>query len=163
MPQTRCGFDNQPGVSGSNLLSMFGPTLLVDIGFDPSFKIQTHMMEPGVTVSIPSAPAASIKGVEALVDTGAGDSCIDSLLASQLNLPIIDKQPISGIGGQQEADIHLAQIHVPSLAFTLYGVFAAVHLSAGGQRHKALIGRSFLRHFTMVYEGKTGTVTISSE
>jgi hypothetical protein len=79
-----------------------------------------------------------------------------------LNLPIIDKKPISGIGGQQEANFYLAQVNMPSLAFTLYGVFAGVHLQAGGQRHKALLGRDFLRPFTMVYEGKTGTVTISS-
>jgi hypothetical protein len=58
--------------------------------------------------------------------------------------------------------MHLAQIHISTLKFTLYGTFAGVHLIKGGQVHKALIGRTFLRHFTMVYEGKTGRVTISS-
>ena len=151
MPQVECGFLNQPGVSGSNLLSLLGPTLLVDIGFDPNFKI-------GVPIMI---PVPAIRGVEALVDTGAGESCIDSLLASQLNLPVIDKKPISGIAGQQQADICMAQIHVPSLGFTIYGAFAAVHLAAGGQRHKALIGRTFLKSCTMHYDGTTGSVVIS--
>jgi hypothetical protein len=99
--------------------------------------------------------------VTALVDTGAGESCIDSLLASQLNLPKIDKRKISGSAGEHEVDIYMAQIHVPTLGFTIYGAFAAVHLEAGGQRHKALIGRTFLRNCTMVYEGRTGNVTIS--
>ena len=48
------------------------------------------------------------------------------------------------------------------LNFTIYGMFAGVHLVAGGQIHRALIGRTFLQHYTMVYEGRTGTVTISN-
>jgi hypothetical protein len=57
--------------------------------------------------------------------------------------------------------MYLAQIHVPSLLFTIHGAFAGVELAAGGQVHKALIGRTFLQNFTMVYEGTTGTVKIS--
>lgn len=57
--------------------------------------------------------------------------------------------------------MHLAQIHVASLAFTIYGAFAAVDLAAGGQLHKALIGRTFLQNFTLLYEGLTGTVKLS--
>lgn len=75
----------------------------------------------------------------------------------------MDKRPVAGIGGQQMAEMFLAQIHIPALNHTMYGLFAGVHLQAGGQRHRALLGRSFLLGFTMVYEGKTGTVTISSE
>jgi predicted aspartyl protease len=97
-----------------------------------------------------------------LVDTGATESCIDNLLASQLNLPIIDRRPISGVGGKQTVNMYLAQVHIPSLGFTIHGSFAGVDLKAGGQTHLALIGRTFLQSFTMIYEGKTGTVTIRS-
>jgi hypothetical protein len=45
----------------------------------------------------------------------------------------------------------------------VYGLFAGVNLAAGGQPHQALIGRTFLRHFTMIYEGRTGTVTITND
>ena len=152
MPETKCGFDNQPAGSGSYLLATWGPTLLVDIGFDPDFKITVPA----------SLPKPGITNVEALVDTGAAECCIDSLLAAQLQLPVVDKRPIGGIGGQQIVNMHLAQIHVPTLKFNVYGLFAGVHLATGGQRHKALMGRSFLVAFTMVYEGATGTVTISS-
>lgn len=38
-----------------------------------------------------------------------------------------------------------------------------IDLAAGGQAHLALIGRTFLRNFTMVYEGRTGTVTIHND
>ena len=152
MPSTRCGFDSVPGgASGADLLTSYGPTLLVDIGFDAAFKPESLV-----------TPIAGIKGIHALVDTGASESCIDSLLATQLNLPIVDRRMISGVHGGQEVNMHLAQVHVPALMWTIYGVFAGVHLQAGGQIHKALIGRTFLRNYKMVYEGLTGMVTLES-
>ena len=152
MPSTLCGFSSvQGGASGADLLVSYGPTLLVDIGFDPNFK-----------VGVPVAPSPGIQGIHALVDTGATESCIDSLLATQLNLPVVDRRMVSGVHGPEEVNMHLAQVHVVSLGFTIYGSFAGVHLQAGGQLHRALIGRTFLRHYKMVYEGHTGLVTIES-
>jgi predicted aspartyl protease len=151
VPETECGFDNIPsGPSGSVLLVRLGPTLFVDIGFDPSWVPKQNTPTPG------------IRHVEALVDTGASESCIDDLLAAGLNLPIIDRRPIAGIAGQHMANVYLAQIRAPDLHFIQYGTFAGVNLAAGGQVHKALIGRTFLRNFRMAYEGTTGKVTISS-
>ncbi len=151
MLEAKCGFDSIPdGASGSELLTIWGPTLLVNIGFDKNWKVEMS----------PTPPISGINNVQALVDTGAGESCIDDLLATQLNLPVIDKRPVSGSAGQHEAKIYLAQIHIPSLQFTIYGSFAGVHLVAGGQVHQALIGRTFLAGFVMIYEGKTGNVTL---
>jgi predicted aspartyl protease len=120
-------------------------------------------MRKSIAQKVAPIPIAGIKGVQALVDTGATESCIDSQLALNLNLPIVDRRKISGTYGPHEVNIHLAQVHVPSLNFTVYGAFAGVHLAAGGQPHKALIGRTFLRHYTMIYEGRTGNVTLSSD
>jgi len=154
MVSTRCGFDNGPARQGSDLLASYGPTLLVNIGFDANFR-------PGVPGL---SPVPGITNVQALVDTGASESCIDGLLAAQLGLPVVDRRPISGVHGAHIVNIHLAQVIVPFLGnFTIYGAFAAVDLASGGQMHRALIGRTFLRFFTMVYEGRTGTVTISSD
>jgi len=153
MPETKCGFDSIPGgASGQELLVFYGPTILVDIGFDPNFN-------PAV---VGPPPIPGMRGIQALVDTGATESCIDSLLATQLNLPIVDRRPIAGVGGQHTVNMHMSQVVVPSLNFRLYGMFAGVDLAAGGQVHRALIGRTFLQNFTMVYEGRTGTVTITS-
>jgi hypothetical protein len=82
-------------------------------------------------------------------------------MAAQLNLPIVDKRKIGGVGGAQEVNIHLAEVHVPSLAFTIFGQFAGVHLQAGGQVHKALLGRTFLKACSMSYDGPAGKVVIS--
>lgn len=150
MSQIECGFDSNPDGQGSALLMLSGPTLAVNIGFDSTWL---------PTLTTPPAPGVS--GVNALVDTGASISCIDQLLAASLNLPIVDRQTISGSAGAHPVNMHLAQIHVPSLNFTQYGIFAAVDLKGGGQAHEALIGRTFLFHFHMVYVGKSGAVTLT--
>jgi len=151
MRSTGCGYISVPGgLPPEELLSFWGPQLFVDVGFDPSYVIG------GGKVPIPGK-----QGLPALVDTGAGESCIDSLLAAQLNLPIVDKRLVAGAHGAKEVNMHMAQIHIPSLQFTLYGEFAAVDLRAGGQSFDALIGRTFLRGFKMVYDGTTGSVEIS--
>jgi predicted aspartyl protease len=149
--QAKCGFNDGPNSKGADLLGFYGPTLLVNIGFDPSFV-------PTQT----AAPAAAITGVWALVDTGASESCIDDQLAVKLGLPVVDQKPISGTVGSHSVNIYLAQVHVTTLSKTIYGPFAGVHLVAGGQRHSALIGRTFLRHLKMTYDGLTGNVTIES-
>jgi predicted aspartyl protease len=152
MPQAKCGFDGVPGgASGADMLIAHGPTLFVDIGFDPAFLQNSW-----------SVPIPGVTGIQALVDTGAAESCIDSLLAAQLNLPIVDRRTVAGVHGSNLVGMHLAQVRVPSLNFVIYGVFAGVHLVAGGQIHKALLGRTFLQHYTLVYEGRTGMVTLSN-
>src|SRR5665213_1884658 len=133
MPRADCGFVDGPGGPGAVLLMQHGPTLIVNIGFDPKYDPTN-----------PSIPAPNIVGVYALVDTGASQSCIDVDLASKIGLPVVDKGHIAGSGGKHEVDIYLAQIHVTSLNQTIYGRFAGVNLTAGGQSHRALIGRTFL-------------------
>jgi predicted aspartyl protease len=154
MASTKCGFDDTPGAPGHAFLSLHGPTLFVQIGFDPIFDSQA------VPVGVPNLPPQTLS---ALVDTGAGESCIDSALAMALNLPVVDRRSVSGAHGAKEVNVHLAHIHVPSLVFTIHGAFCAVDLAAGGQMHRALIGRTFLENFTMVYEGRTGTVTLHND
>jgi predicted aspartyl protease len=146
--RAKCGFNSAPGVPGSELLVAHGPTLLVDIGFDQNYVSGTK-------------PQLAATKLWALVDTGATECCIDSDLAQKLNLPIVDRRQIGGISGRKEVSVYLAHVHVETLNFTMYGQFAGVDLIAGGQRHYALIGRTFLKHFKMVYDGTTGDVELS--
>ena len=146
MPTADCGFTN------AGLLEQYGPTLQVEIGLDSVYS-----------ANAPTRPNLQSGRVLALVDTGASESCIDSESAVQLGLPIVDRQQIAGAGGSIEVNVHLAQIYIPALNHTIYGTFAGVHLNAGGQPHVALIGRTFLRHHTMTYDGRSGSVTISND
>src|ERR1700722_15263570 len=154
MVELKCGFNNGPSGLGCDLLVNFGPTLMGDIGFDPKHDPAANPF---------GIPVPGITQVHALVDTGATECCIDSMLAAQLKLPIVDRRQISGIAGSHLANVYLAQVHVPILKVTMNGAFSGVDLKAGGQVHSALIGRTFLRHFKMIYEGKTGTVTVTSD
>ena len=147
MPKIRLENRENPG-----LLTVFGPTLTVKIGFDPQYR-------PGRFrgANLPE------QDFLALVDTGASESCIDSDLAIALNLPIVDQSEASGVHGRLAVNLHVAQIYIPLLEHTEFGLFVGVHLRSGGQPHLALLGRTFLRHFVMNYDGPTGTVEISNE
>jgi hypothetical protein len=132
------------------MLVLQGPELIVDIGFDPNFIEGT----PPTGLDAP--------GVPALVDTGAIFSFIDNDLAIKLSLPIVNQQTVSGSNGQQLVNMYLGHIFVPSMQFTITGQFGGVHLVAGGQRHNAILGRTFLLHFKMTYDGPTGAVDLSA-
>lgn len=151
MPKTtQCGFAPGGLLPAHHMLVVQGPTLVVDIGFDPAF-----------TATSVGVPNLAQRGVPALVDTGAHESFIDNDLAISLKLPVVDRQKVSGSNGQHEVSVYLAHIHVPSLVVTQLGRFGGVHLAAGGQRHSALIGRTFLMHFKMIYDGRTGVVELT--
>ena len=152
MPTASAGPGGFEEVSPQQALTRFGPILGVRVGFDRAF-------EPSQSAS-PNLPEELLP---ALVDTGAFQSCIDSDLAGNLQLPIVDQQSVSGAGGEFKTNIFLAQMYIPDLRITLYGRFAEVHLNSGGQPYSALLGRTFLQHFTMTYEGQTGVVLVSNE
>ena len=103
-------------------LMYLGPTIGVQIGFDPSYR--------GGSTVLPNLPPDLYP---ALVDTGAGESCIDADLASALKLIVIDRRWISGVGGRMQVNMYAAQVSIPSLNQTIFGEFAGVRLAAGGQ------------------------------
>lgn len=105
-------------------------------------------------------PDLALKRLRALVDTGAGDSCIDTVIAGRARLLVIDQRVASGIGGATRVNMYLARLYIPSLKQMLFQSFAGVELEAGGQWHQALLGRTFLRPYVMRYVGLTGEVEI---
>ena len=149
MTQIECGFKDAVGRFDPGKLSLVGPTILVNLGFDQNWK-------PGG-----AAPSAGAVNLPALIDTGAQYSHIDSALAAKLGLPIIDKCRVSGSSGPHEVDVYLAQMHVPGLNFTQYGAFAGAELSKGMAEHLLLIGRTFLTQFKPIYDGVAGRVILA--
>ena len=145
MPTIRFAFRNEPGLSSSDALVLNGPVLQVQIGFDPSFRRGQS-----------GHPALPPEAIPAIVDTGATDNYIDTMLAGEIGLPILeDRQSITGAVGSDEVNTHDAQIYIPRLEYTIVGSFAGVHLTGTDLPYRAIIGRSFLRDFTMLYEGRT--------
>jgi hypothetical protein len=149
MPKSvQCGHSPGGAHPPNLLLVAHGPELIVDIGFDPNYSGSGKPAGLGAL------------GLPALIDTGAYASFIDADLAALLKLPAVDQQTVSGSAGQHAVTMYLGHIYVPALDVTINGQFGGVQLSAGGQRHRALIGRSFLMHFKMTYDGITGQVEL---
>jgi predicted aspartyl protease len=150
MPRAECGFDNETDVSGTDLLALHGPTILIDVGYDSGYG-------PNATDWKPTEREA---GLLALIDTGASLSCIDDEVAKQLKLPIIDVKKFGTPNGGSMHNIYAAQIAIPTLRLVQFGQFAGVRMAEGGQPHRALLGRNLLSGLTMYYDGQTGTVTL---
>ena len=129
-----------------------GPTIGVQVGFDPDYE-----PERGVLPVLPPDV------YPALIDTGATQSCIDVSLVAALNLELVDTVWLGTAGGLTEVNRYSAQLVIPSMNRVIYGRFAALHLQTGGQRCVALIGRTFLRHHRLVYDGRSGEVTLESD
>jgi predicted aspartyl protease len=173
MPIADCGFpwylpETHPDGrvtlhSGQDLLLVKGPTIVVEVGFEA-----TLFADPSKTPAIALAMAqgitvpSTLKAVEALIDTGAAESCIDEDLANELQLPLIDKGKCSGVGGQHELNIYLGHIRIPALNQIQWGRFIGARLTGGGQPHRALIGRAQLKAMILIYDGRTGAVTLST-
>ena len=114
---------------------MLGPTLLVEIGFDVDYRIDSN-----------ERPNISNDLLPALIDTGATESCVDADFAQALGLSSFERDDgssVVGISGPTPLDHYLAQIYVPELERTIYGLLAGVKLHSGSQPCYALIGRDF--------------------
>lgn len=155
MPIVECGFLHvAPNLSPADTLVQYGPTIWVDIGFDPRV----------FGTSVPAAnfqPVPPAQNVPALVDTGALESCIDEQLAQQLQLPLVDQVQVAGVGGSTTLNVYLAHIALPGLGAMQYGRFSGAHLATGGQQHKAIIGRTLLKDTLLIYDGRSGSVKLA--
>lgn len=161
-------------------LIAFGPGVVVEVGFDPALF---GVPPPPPTIT-PSDEAASTRPIGApapiitegtlqvtapiaiipvlaLIDTGASVSCIDDTLAQNLQLPIIDRVPIGGVGGNHILNQYLCKVTIPQLNIARAGTFIGANLASGGQMHRALVGRDFLASMLFVYNGVSGKATLA--
>ena len=87
----------------------------------------------------------------ALVDTGANIGGIDPDIAEKMDLPWIDSMDIGGWGGVNEHDVYAASVLIVGLDMTYHSTrLVAAPLP---QHSKVLLGRDFLRHVVMLYDG----------
>ncbi len=134
------------------MLVQTGPTLLVNIGVDPEYKYS----ENGSTFN------SDITQVKALIDTGATFSCIDDDLAQSLDLPLVDRRVFCLLTGKYELNGFLAHIVIPALSFFQHGIFYGFP-NDSHELYQAVLGRTFLQHMMLDYDGRTGSVRIARQ
>jgi hypothetical protein len=160
LPVVECGFLGLSGLHGTprDALIDIGPGILVDIGFDQTILAQAAA---GLPAPLPPAGVLHVDRVMALIDTGATQSCIDEALAVQLQLPLVNQQPVGGVGGAHMLNQYLAYISYPALNFIQAGLFIGAQLATAGMTHRALIGRTMLANTLLVYDGRSGSVKLA--
>lgn len=122
------------------------------------------MAGPGVPVFI-EAPSSGVSeesgkglyGCTALIDTGATSGCIDEDLAKELGLPIIDRRVVGGVAGKKEHNVYLTTLIVPGLKLQKKGDLIGVDLA---NTHNVILGRDFLYHTIMIYDGTAGVISL---
>lgn len=96
----------------------------------------------------------------ALIDTGAGGTCVDQQSATKAGLPIIDKTIMrSASHTEHEVPVFAGKLVIPQ--FIDINLEYALGANLGGQNLIALIGRDLLQSAVLVYNGTDGTVSLS--
>lgn len=98
-----------------------------------------------------------------MIDTGADANCVDEDLAIRLGLPKMTEFPVTSAHGTRAANVYRGRLFVPELAWTFDGRLLGVTFDAEQKQWSAILGRTFLQHFLMTYDGRTGEVIISND
>ena len=148
MPTARLRLPDDPVLPAWGALLLHGPTLPVLVGYGPE------------AAAPPDLPTAS---VTAIIDTAADSNCVDEDLAIRLGLPKITESPVTSAHGTRAANVYRGRIFVPELDWTFDGRLIGVSFDAEQQQWSVILGRTFLQHFLMTYDGRTGEVIVSND
>ena len=145
--------DGQINTVGSrDRLARLGPTIPVAIGL-PAATLAMFQ-----SAGRPAPP--SVSGL-AMIDTGSAVCVIDEDALTGLGIAPSGTMAISTASGSTIQPTYAASISFPgtSLPNVHFADFVGARLEAHGV--VALIGRSALQHFVIIYNGPVGTLTVA--
>lgn len=137
-------------VPPSQVMQNLGPLVQVTVG--PAQSLVNQWTQTGIPVPAP------ISG-NALIDTGASNTCIDEDLAQRLGLPVIDLVHMVSASDSSQRNVYPAQITL--LGSLTVNVDRALSAALAQQNIIALIGRDVLQMCTLFYNGLSGEFTLS--
>ncbi|HBR58318.1 MAG TPA: hypothetical protein DEA22_12770 [Blastocatellia bacterium] len=137
-----------PGIT----LTQHGPVVQVIIGLSQTFSDQ--LLQQGNALPTP------VSG-NALIDTGASATCIDDEVAQRIGLPAIDVVSIASAShAVTQQNVYPVQMEIVGSPIRV-NVPRAIGANLQVQGIIALIGRDYLQHCTLHYNGIAGSITLS--
>lgn len=105
------------------------------------------------------APVPDAIHGQALIDTGASNTCVDQQAAVKAGLPLIDMAVMtSATHAQHDVPVFAAKLVIPDFSIDAEYALGA---NLDDQNLIALIGRDVLQEAVLVYNGTAGTVSLS--
>lgn len=139
-------------LSAPQALQIRGPVLQISVSLEQSFA--DALAKQGKALPNP------VSGV-GLIDTGASDTCIDDETAQQLQLPVIDVcNMTSASHAATQQNVYPVQIQVVGFPIRV-NVPRCIGANLKPQGLLLLIGRDFLQHGTLIYNGMAGEITFA--
>lgn len=127
---------------------------LVQVTVSVGQAIAQQILQSGGTLPPPQSGLA-------LIDTGATSTCVDDAAAQQLKLPAIDVVTVASASHPAtQQNVYPIQIEFVGLPITVDAA-RAIGAPLAAQGLLVLIGRDVLQHMVLVYNGPTGSITVS--
>lgn len=138
-------------IPGSGGLAQFGPCIQITVNVPD--QVAAELVRQGKPIPQP------ISG-NALIDTGAGSTCIDEQAAKKLGLPVINVVNMASAShGSHNANVYPAKLQMTGLSVGINAT-NAIGAPLEAQRLIALIGRDVLANFILIYNGSQGEFTL---
>jgi predicted aspartyl protease len=133
-------------------LTQRGPVVQVTVSIGQA--IAQQILQQGGTLPPP------VSGL-ALIDTGATSTCVDDAAAQQLQLPAIDVVTIASAShSSTEQNVYPISVEVVGLPIAINAP-RAIGAPLQPQGLLVLIGRDLLQHCVLVYNGISGSFSLS--
>ncbi len=96
-----------------------------------------------------------------LVDTGASRTCIDISITRQLGLLPLQTTPVATPSGIEERGVYPVRLEFPDMPIPTHAFLRVLAVDLAGMGVGVLIGRDILQNCLMIWNGRTGEVTLA--
>lgn len=132
-------------------LATRGPVVQVTVSL--ADQIASELIKQGKAIPAP------VQGL-ALIDTGAGSTCIDEEAAQKLQLPVVNVVNMASAShASVKANVYPAKFQITGLPMN-FNAPMSIGAPLAVQGLIALIGRDVLQHCTLIYNGHLGQISL---
>jgi predicted aspartyl protease len=126
---------------------------LVQVTVSLADQITSELIKQGKAIPAP------VQGL-ALIDTGAGSTCIDEEAAQKLQLPVVNVVDMASAShALTKANVYPAKFQITGLPMN-FNAPMSIGAPLAVQGLIALIGRDVLQHCTLIYNGHLGQISL---